>query len=136
MLLFLDGAAGTTGLRIHERLSGRGDLTLLTLSEAERKDPAKRREALNSCDIAVLCLPDEAAKEAVKAQIDKENNNSISFGNARGIRNIFERVLVAQANRLAAMENVTREDLMKITAEDIDLSDGEADRDDEKKEQE
>ena len=70
---------------------------------------------------------DEAAKEAVKAQIDKENTNSISFGNARGIRNIFERVLVAQANRLAAMKNVTREDLMKITAEDIDLSDGEAD---------
>jgi len=70
---------------------------------------------------------DDAAKEAVKVQIDKENNNSISFGNARGIRNIFERVLVAQANRLAAMENVTREDLLKITAEDIDLSDGEAD---------
>ncbi len=70
---------------------------------------------------------DEAAQEAVRAQIDKENTNSISFGNARGIRNIFERVLVAQANRLAGMENVTREDLMKITAEDIDLSDGEAD---------
>lgn len=70
---------------------------------------------------------DEAAKEAVKAQIDKENTSSISFGNARGIRNIFERVLVAQANRLAAMENVTREDLLRITAEDVDLSDGAAD---------
>ena len=69
----------------------------------------------------------KAAKEAVKAQIGKENTNSISFGNARGIRNIFERVLVAQANRLALMENITREDLMKITVEDIDLSDGEAD---------
>jgi len=65
MLLFLDGAAGTTGLRIHERLSGRKDLTLLSLSDAERKDPAKRKEALNSCDIAMLCLPDEAAREAV-----------------------------------------------------------------------
>lgn len=70
---------------------------------------------------------DDAAKGAVKAQIEKENTGSISFGNARGIRNIFERVLVAQANRLAAMEAVTREDLMRITAEDIDLSDGEAD---------
>ncbi len=70
---------------------------------------------------------DETAQEAARAQIEKENTNSISFGNARGIRNIFERVLVAQANRLAGMENVTREDLMKITAEDIDLSDGEAD---------
>ena len=65
MLLFLDGAAGTTGLRIHERLSGRTDLKLLALSDAERKDPLKRREALNSCDIAMLCLPDEAAREAV-----------------------------------------------------------------------
>ena len=70
---------------------------------------------------------DEAAEAAVREQINKENANSISFGNARGVRNIFERVLVAQANRLAEMENVTREDLMKITAEDIDLSDGEAD---------
>ena len=79
---------------------------------------------------------DEAAKEAVKAQIEKENTNSVSFGNARGIRNIFERVLVAQANRLAAMENVTREDLMKITAGDVDLSDGEADAAAVKEEQE
>ncbi|MBQ6798130.1 MAG: AAA family ATPase, partial [Oscillospiraceae bacterium] len=70
---------------------------------------------------------DEAAEAAVREQINKENANSISFGNARGVRNIFELVLVAQANRLAEMENVTREDLMKITAEDIDLSDGEAD---------
>jgi len=77
---------------------------------------------------------DEAAKEAVKAQIDKENANSISFGNARGIRNIFERTLVAQANRLAEMESVTREDLMKITAEDIDLSDGVQDNAEEKTE--
>ncbi|MBQ2954937.1 MAG: AAA family ATPase [Clostridia bacterium] len=67
---------------------------------------------------------DDSGRAAVKAQINKENTNSISFGNARGIRNIFERVLVAQANRLAAMENVTREDLMKITSEDVDLSDG------------
>ena len=62
---------------------------------------------------------DDAAREAVRDFITEENTNSISFGNARGVRNIFERVLVNQANRLAAMENVTRDDLMRITAEDV-----------------
>ena len=57
-----------------------------------------------------------------KELIAQENTNSISFGNARGVRNIFERVLVNQANRLAAMQSVTREDLMRITKEDIDAT--------------
>ncbi len=63
--VFIDGSAGTTGLRIHERLSGRADLTLLTLPEETRKDPAARQEMLRTADIAFLCLPDAAAKEAV-----------------------------------------------------------------------
>ena len=63
--VFIDGSAGTTGLRIHERLSARDDLTLLTLPEETRKDPAARREMLHTADIAFLCLPDAAAKEAV-----------------------------------------------------------------------
>ena len=63
--VFIDGAAGTTGLRIHERLAAREDIALLTLSDAERKDPAARARMLNSCDIAFLCLPDDAAREAV-----------------------------------------------------------------------
>ena len=63
--IFIDGSAGTTGLRIRERLSGRSDLTLITLPEEKRKDPAARREALNAADVAFLCLPDEAAREAV-----------------------------------------------------------------------
>ena len=67
---------------------------------------------------------DDEAREAVRTFISEENTNSISFGNARGVRNIFEKVLVNQANRLAAMENVTREDLMKITKEDVDLARG------------
>ena len=62
---------------------------------------------------------DDDARAAARELITQENTNSISFGNARGVRNIFERVLVNQANRLAAMESVTREDLMKITQEDI-----------------
>ena len=63
--VFIDGSAGTTGLRIYERLSNRKDIELLILSEALRKDTEARREALNSADIAFLCLPDAAAIEAV-----------------------------------------------------------------------
>ncbi|MDH0734098.1 N-acetyl-gamma-glutamyl-phosphate reductase [Pseudomonas sichuanensis] len=64
-LVFIDGDQGTTGLQIHARLQGRQDLRLLTLPEAERKDPARRSEAINSADIALLCLPDDAARDAV-----------------------------------------------------------------------
>lgn len=63
--VFIDGEAGTTGLQIADRLEGRRDLTLLRLGDAERKDTARRREALNAADVAILCLPDAAAREAV-----------------------------------------------------------------------
>ena len=63
--VFIDGSAGTTGLRIYERLSARQDLQLMTLPDEVRKDPEARKQALNSCDVAFLCLPDAAAMEAV-----------------------------------------------------------------------
>jgi len=63
--VFIDGAAGTTGLEIRERLAGRSEIDLLVLDDSDRKDPAKREEALNSADFVVLCLPDDAAREAV-----------------------------------------------------------------------
>jgi len=63
--VFIDGSAGTTGLRIHQRLADRGDIALITLSEERRKDPTARKEALCDADIAFLCLPDAAAIEAV-----------------------------------------------------------------------
>ena len=63
--IFIDGAVGTTGLQIRERLEGRADLSLLTLPESARKDAAARAGALNEADIVILCLPDDAAKEAV-----------------------------------------------------------------------
>ncbi len=63
--IFIDGSAGTTGLRIRERLAERQDIELITLTEEKRKDTEARREALNTCDIAFLCLPDAAAVEAV-----------------------------------------------------------------------
>jgi N-acetyl-gamma-glutamyl-phosphate reductase len=63
--VFIDGSAGTTGLRIRERLAIRDDIELITLSEEFRKDISARRDALNSSDISFLCLPDAAAVEAV-----------------------------------------------------------------------
>jgi N-acetyl-gamma-glutamyl-phosphate reductase len=63
--IFIDGAAGTTGLEIRERLAGRRDLSVFELPDAQRKDARARGEALNAADLAILCLPDEAAKESV-----------------------------------------------------------------------
>ena len=63
--VFIDGSAGTTGLRIKERLQNRKDIELVILSEEKRKDKEARRECLNSSDISILCLPDDAAREAV-----------------------------------------------------------------------
>ena len=63
--VFIDGSAGTTGLKIVERLSQRKDVSLILLDDAERKDISKRKQAINSCDLAFLCLPDAAAIEAV-----------------------------------------------------------------------
>ena len=64
--VFIDGSAGTTGLRIRERLSSRNDIELITLPEELRKDAEARRKALNGADVAFLCLPDAAAIEAVQ----------------------------------------------------------------------
>ena len=63
--IFIDGEAGTTGLLIRELLSMRTDLSFISLGESERKNNNAKKDALNSCDLAVLCLPDEAAREAV-----------------------------------------------------------------------
>ncbi len=62
--IFIDGSAGTTGLRIRERIAGREDLEMISLPEEARKDPEARRAALNGADVAFLCLPDDAAREA------------------------------------------------------------------------
>ena len=63
---FVDGSSGTTGLRILDRLRERKDIQLYTLPEELRKDPSARRDALNSAEVAFLCLPDDAAREAVE----------------------------------------------------------------------
>lgn len=63
--VYIDGHVGTTGLRIREWLAGRDDIEVLALPEAERKNQAARRELLGAADVAILCLPDDAARDAV-----------------------------------------------------------------------
>ena len=63
--VFIDGSAGTTGLRIYDRLKARDDISLVTLPEEIRKDANARKDAMNNADIVFLCLPDDAAREAV-----------------------------------------------------------------------
>ena len=79
--VFIDGKAGTTGLRIYERLGGRTDIEMITIPEAYRKDEKARREALNGADVAFLCLPDAAAREAV-AMVDNPNTVIIDTSTA------------------------------------------------------
>jgi len=87
--VFIDGSAGTTGLRIYERLSSRSDIELLRLSEELRKDTAARREALNAADIAFLCLPDAAAVEAVSL-IDNPHTAVIDTSTAHRVNDAWE----------------------------------------------
>ena len=79
--IFIDGSQGTTGLKIFDRLAKREDIELITLPENLRKDTNARKEALNSADIAFLCLPDAAAVEAVSL-IENENTVVIDTSTA------------------------------------------------------
>ena len=82
--IFIDGAVGTTGLEIRERLSGRADVSLLVLDEARRKDATARRDALNDADLVVLCLPDDAAREAV-AMINNSRTRVVDASTAHRV---------------------------------------------------
>src|SRR5690349_8408387 len=82
--IFIDGAAGTTGLEIRERLARRKELSVSALGEAERKDEAARARALNSADLVILCLPDDAARQAV-ALIDNPKVRVIDASTAHRV---------------------------------------------------
>ena len=106
--VFVDGAAGTTGLQIRERLAGRHDVDVLLLPEAQRKDASARRDALNAADIVILCLPDDAAREAV-ALIDNDRTRVIDASTAHrvapgwiyGFPEVSGRDAVANAKRVS-----------------------------------
>ncbi|HKX87911.1 MAG TPA: N-acetyl-gamma-glutamyl-phosphate reductase [Sphingopyxis sp.] len=82
--VFIDGAAGTTGLEIAERLAGRSEFSLIALDDMRRKDAAARREALNDADFVILCLPDDAAREAV-AMIGNDRTRVIDASTAHRV---------------------------------------------------
>ena len=82
--VFIDGAVGTTGLEIRDRLAGRPDLSVVTLPEEQRKDADARREAINAADVVILCLPDDAAREAV-ALIDNAGTRVIDASSAHRV---------------------------------------------------
>jgi len=82
--IFIDGAAGTTGIQIRERLAGRAEFSLITLDEAARKDDTARAEAINAADIVILCLPDEAARQSV-AMIANETTRVIDASTAHRV---------------------------------------------------
>ena len=106
--VFIDGAAGTTGLEIAERLAGRGEFAMVRLDDARRKDPAARREALNDADFVILCLPDDAAREAVAMiengttrVIDASTAHRVAPGWTFGFPEISGRQAVADALRVS-----------------------------------
>src|SRR4051812_45050494 len=73
--IYVDGQEGTTGLRIHQILSARKDVDVLRIDESKRKDAAERKRLLNAADLAFLCLPDAASREAVSL-IDAANTRT------------------------------------------------------------
>ena len=108
--IFLDGSAGTTGLRLYDRLRDRQDCQITVLEGADRKDPKARKEALNHCDIAFWCLPDDAAREAEGwienpevTVIDTSTAHRTQAGWAYGFPELGEeyRAAVAAGNRIA-----------------------------------
>lgn len=106
--VFIDGAVGTTGLEIAERLAGRSEFTLITLPEERRKDDAARAEALNAADFVILCLPDDAAKAAVAMitnpdvrVIDASSAHRVADGWIYGFPEVVGQQAVASANRVS-----------------------------------
>ncbi len=107
--VFIDGGAGTTGLEIADRLVDRSEFELVVLGEEQRKNAAARRDALNECNFAILCLPDDAAREAVAMidegsktrVIDASTAHRVASGWIYGFPEIVGKQLVAGATRVS-----------------------------------
>ncbi len=107
--IFIDGEHGTTGLQIRAQLANRRDIELISIPTDRRKDPAARAEYLNAADIAILCLPDEAAKESVALVGDGATrmiDASTAHRTAEGWVYGFAEIDGAQASAIAAAKNV------------------------------
>jgi N-acetyl-gamma-glutamyl-phosphate reductase len=108
--IFIDGEAGTTGLQIRERLNGRRDFELLSIAPDKRKDQAERKRLLNAADVAILCLPDEAAKESVSL-IENDTTRLIDASSAHRVAEGwtygFAEMARGQSDRIAAAKRVT-----------------------------
>jgi len=107
-IVFIDGAVGTTGLEIVDRLAPRPEFELLILDEAARKDAGARRDAYHAADFAVLCLPDEAAKEALTLAegakvriIDASSAHRVAAGWTYGFPELIGREAIASAARVS-----------------------------------
>lgn len=108
--VFIDGEAGTTGLQIRERLVGRTDLRLLSIDPDKRKDADARAEMLNSADAVILCLPDEAAKEAVSLISNPETviiDASTAYRTAEDWAYGFAELDKAQRGKIAASKRIS-----------------------------
>jgi N-acetyl-gamma-glutamyl-phosphate reductase len=109
--IFIDGEAGTTGLQIRERLKHRRDITLLSIDPARRKEESARRELLNEADVAILCLPDDAAKEAVGLIDPKSRTRVIDASTAYRVSPDwaygFPEMSRAQAEKIASATRVS-----------------------------
>ncbi|HEX7748745.1 MAG TPA: N-acetyl-gamma-glutamyl-phosphate reductase [Bordetella sp.] len=108
--VFIDGDQGTTGLQIHERLRGRTDIRVVTLAAAERKNAERRAAAINDCDIAILCLPDAAAREAAQSVVNpavRVIDASSAHRTAPGWVYGFPEMTRGQGERVAAARRVT-----------------------------
>ncbi len=105
--VFIDGSAGTTGLRIRERLATRADLRVVVLADDVRKDPEARRAALNDADVAFLCLPDAAAVEAV-AMVENPKTVVIDTSTAHRTADGWEYGFPELAGRRARIAHATR----------------------------
>ncbi|WP_313610234.1 transglycosylase SLT domain-containing protein, partial [Rhizobium sp.] len=114
--IFIDGEHGTTGLQIRTRLADRRDIELLSIPEAERRNAAMREDMLNNADISILCLPDDASREAVSMVAGNNNVRIIDTSTAYRVDPAWAYGLMRQESRFntVARSHVGAGGLMQI----------------------
>ncbi len=108
--VFIDGEAGTTGLQIYQRLADRSDLEVISIDESKRKEASERAKMINAADVAILCLPDEAACEAVSWVTNAQTkilDASTAHRTAEGWVYGFPEMTADQRSRIATASRVS-----------------------------